>query len=366
MNNDLRPEGMVGEFILKRRIGVGGAGEVWSARSIGRMGHEPIALKFLLPDIKEDSENYAAFFDEVRVARKLVHENIVRVHDLHELGRHIVLSMELVEGVSLQRLLVHSRKNQEAIPVPYCMLISLDISRGLRYAHSKCKANGGHLEIVHRDISPHNVMVTENGISKITDFGIAVFEGRFTETQSGCVKGKFGYMAPEQYHFGEATLKTDVFCAGIVFWELFANRKLFERSTQHHLQSIFAQGIPPVGQLRPTVPSPVEAVISQMLAIRSESRLESMAKVEEVLAHTIGADEEKLRDELTSWLKTTHVNARRQTLPRPDLRNTAPEPTKKMDMMAEQTASAVRDTTSTEIIATPPDARTHKDDRESG
>ncbi len=299
--NDLYPGCLVGEYILEARIGAGGGGEVWSARAITTQGHEPLALKFLLADVESNSKERVAFLDEVRIASKLIHDNVVRVYGLHQFEFHMAISMELVDGSSLHGLAANARKERIPIPAHFVTLIALDCVRGLRYAHEASRVSGKHLDVVHRDVSPRNILVGRNGVSKIADFGIAVFEGRLTHTQSGSVKGKLGYMAPEQLMFGEADIKTDVFCAGIVFWELLCNRRLFDRPTRENLTYMFTNGIPSVQSLNPDVPDKVNSLVSKMLAIQPEDRPAGMEPVEDALKSLVH-NEVELRRGFASWL----------------------------------------------------------------
>ncbi len=309
----------LGPFVLGRQVGVGGTAEVWSAFRDGSQGKDTVALKFLLHEPENDYSLYTCFIDELRVAKQLDHENIVRVHELYHLGGYFVQSMEFVDGASLADILSTVVKQGCQIPLDWGLLVASDIARGLSYAHALKGNDGEDLCVVHRDVSPHNVMVSRSGIAKLGDFGIAVFEDRLDSTLTGRVKGKFGYMAPEQILGETAGLGVDIFCAGIVLWELLATKKLFAMPDCENLLEVINTGkTPDVRTFNAAVPEDIADMIARMLSASPGDRPRSMRLVVQLLDRAVRrqfSDLLRARQDFAAWLahsglkKTEHTRS---------------------------------------------------------
>src|SRR2546425_1790066 len=226
-----------GKYLLLERIAVGGMAEVFAAKAFGVEGFERLlAIKQILPTMGEDPEFISMFVDEARIAVQLAHANIVQVLELGKHEESLYIAMEYVSGRDLRQLMERFRKRQEAMPLPQVCLIVAEVCEALDHAHRKRDAQGRALGIVHRDVSPQNVLVSFEGEVKLIDFGIAKAESRLQKTQSGILKGKFSYMSPEQVKGDAVDGRSDVFACGILLWELVCG----ERSEEHtsELQSL--------------------------------------------------------------------------------------------------------------------------------
>jgi serine/threonine-protein kinase len=185
------------------------------------------ACKRLLPQFRDDPEFRAMFVDEARVAGLLRHANVVSVLDVDEDDDGPYLLMDFVEGVSLAQVIVRSQEANQRLPVQMCAKIAAQMARGLHAAHEATTADGKALGLIHRDISPQNVIVGYDGIVRVTDFGIARAEGRSSATTTGLLKGKPGYLSPEQLRFEKPDRRSDLFALGVVLWEMLAGERLY-------------------------------------------------------------------------------------------------------------------------------------------
>jgi serine/threonine-protein kinase len=213
-------------------IGSGGMANVYLARARGPAGFERfVAVKVMHEHIARDPEFSAMFLDEARLAAQIRHPNVVPTLDVSEDG-HIIV-MEYVEGASLNEVLRRERRiSKRCLPLPVTMRVILDVLEGLHAAHELRSQDRTPLHLVHRDVSPHNILVGIDGVARITDFGIAFAEARLTSTQKGKLKGKMPYMAPEQLEGAEVDRRIDVYAAGCVLWEMLAGQRLFRADNE--------------------------------------------------------------------------------------------------------------------------------------
>jgi hypothetical protein len=296
----------LGPFKLIRCIAKGGMAEIWLAdERKADQRSEQVALKILSAQFAHDQTFHDMFGDEVRIASHLTHENIVRVHGAFEIDGHLIQSMELIEGKDLRRILSALARQGESFPVPLALLIAREVARALSYAHTRKSDDGKPLEIVHRDISPHNLMITVDGGVKLLDFGIAKAAERLTRTRLGVIKGKVSYMAPEQALAVGVSPKTDIFSLGIVLWEMLAMRKLFVGETDPViLERVVRADVPPIQEYNASVPEEASALLRQMLAQRAPVRPESARVVENALTRILMRhfkEGESSRESLAAW-----------------------------------------------------------------
>jgi len=217
-----------GKYLLVERLAQGGMAEVFRAVYQGAAGFEKqVAVKRILPVFDGTKDFVAMFVDEARIASSLTHVNIVQVSDFGELDGSYYLAMELVDGVDLGRLREAASKRGLRIPVPIVAYIIAEAARGLAYAHDKRGNDGAPLGIVHRDVSPQNVLISYAGEVKIADFGIAKATGKLHKTESGAVMGKIRYMSPEQINGEPLDGRSDLFALGVIFWELLVGAPLW-------------------------------------------------------------------------------------------------------------------------------------------
>ncbi|HXU71496.1 MAG TPA: serine/threonine-protein kinase [Polyangia bacterium] len=217
-----------GKYLLVERLAQGGMAEVFRAVFSGAAGFEKqVAVKRILPVFDGARDFVAMFVDEARIASSLTHVNIVQVSDFGELDGSYYLAMELVDGVDLGRLREAAARRGLAVPVPIVAFLIAEAARGLAYAHDKRGPDGVPLGIVHRDVSPQNVLVSYAGEVKIADFGIAKATGKLHKTESGAVMGKIRYMSPEQITGEPLDGRSDLFALGTIFWELLTGSALW-------------------------------------------------------------------------------------------------------------------------------------------
>ncbi|HUU01290.1 MAG TPA: serine/threonine-protein kinase [Myxococcota bacterium] len=242
-NNDRFPREF-GKYHLIERIATGGMAELFRAKLYGAGGFEKdLAIKKVLPQFASDDSFVQMFMDEAMITVTLSHGNIVSVLDFGVLDGEYYLVMEFVDGVDLLSLVKKSVETSDPFPPPIASYIALEICRGLDYAHRKVGADGNPLEIVHRDISPQNILVSFEGEVKIVDFGIARAASRITSTQAGVVKGKLAYMAPEQIVGHKVDRRADVYSVGVTLYEMLTNRRPFEGDTPQETIALSTRGI---------------------------------------------------------------------------------------------------------------------------
>ena len=217
-----------GKYLLLERINVGGMAEVFKAKAFGVHGFQRIlALKRILPNIMEDEDFIKMFIDEARIATHLEHGNIARILELGQHGHSLYIAMEYVQGRDLRELLSRCRKRGIEFPIHLAAYIISEACKGLDYAHRSTDLVGNALQIIHRDVSPQNILLSWDGAVKICDFGIAKAQNRASQTQAGVLKGKFAYMSPEQVRGKPIDHRSDIFGLGVIAHEMVAGRRLF-------------------------------------------------------------------------------------------------------------------------------------------
>ncbi len=263
-----------GKYSLVRKIGVGGMAEVYLARTTVAQGlAKTLVIKKIHPAYARSRQFVAMFVDEAKIALGLNHPNIVQVFDFGSVGDTYFLAMENIEGLDLLRLLQDCARDKRRIPYGLGAYVVQQIAKGLDYAHRKADEFGEPLGIVHRDISPQNVLVSWDGAVKIVDFGIA--RARHVHEEEGVVKGKFAYMSPEQGRGEPVDCRSDVFSAGIVLYELACARPLFAGRGKEALDQVKAGAIPPPREHAPDLPESLERIILRALAFHRDDRYQT-------------------------------------------------------------------------------------------
>ncbi len=298
----------IGQYELLERFAEGGMAEVYFARFMGVEGfRRECAIKRLLPEQTRRPEVVEMFLDEARLAASLLHPNIVQVFDLGESDGTYFMAMELVDGPHIGRLFAHSLRVAQPLPIELCAWIISQAADGLHHAHTRVDpATGRTLGIVHRDMSPQNVLVSRWGDVKITDFGIAKMRERRSRTRAGVMKGKLGYLSPEQCLGRPLDRRSDVFALGIMLYELLTRRRLYKEGSELEVM----QRITTEEPLPPSVRNPdVDVVLSEIAlrALRKEpdQRFQSAAELGDALSAWLGrrgvAD---VRAALSFWVRT--------------------------------------------------------------
>jgi serine/threonine protein kinase len=263
-----------GKYLLVDRINVGGMAEVFMAKAFGVEGFERVlAIKRILPNMADDDEFINMFVDEARIAVQLSHANVVQVYELGKFENQYYIAMEYVSGKDLRQILDAFRKRGQTLPFPAAAFIAGKICEGLDYAHRKGDPSGRPLNVIHRDVSPQNILVSFEGAVKITDFGIAKAEDRASKTQAGVLKGKFGYMSPEQVRGLTIDHRSDIFAVGILLYEMVTGKRLFiGESDFSTLEKVRNAEVVPPRQHNPKVSEALEHVMLKALARERDER----------------------------------------------------------------------------------------------
>jgi len=257
------------------RLDAGGMAEVFRGRAISIEGFEKqVAIKRVLPHLAKNQKFVNMFLDEAKLSLFLDHANVVSVFDLGRAADTYFIVMEYIDGPNLKRLLEWVRDHRETVPIELAIYIAIEVCKGLDYAHNRRDHAGQPLGIVHRDISPPNILVSRQGEVKVTDFGLAKAQSQLEVTDPGVVKGKFGYLAPEAALGSPVDSRTDIFAVGIVLWEMLAGRRLFQGATDlETLQLVRKAEIPSLRALNPGVKPELEAIVRAALAREPDARI---------------------------------------------------------------------------------------------
>ncbi|MCB9591514.1 MAG: serine/threonine protein kinase [Sandaracinaceae bacterium] len=266
-----------GKYVLLERINVGGMAEVFKAKAFGVEGFERlVAVKRILPSIAEDQEFITMFIDEAKIAVQLTHANIAQIFDLGKVADSFFIAMEFVHGKDLRAIFDRARKRGETVPVPMACYTVMKVCEGLDYAHNKKDAAGRELNLVHRDVSPQNILISYDGETKIIDFGIAKAAGKAGKTQAGILKGKFGYMSPEQVRGLPLDRRSDIFAVGIVLYELLTGERLFVGESDFStLEKVRNVEIMPPSTYNRRIPEELEQIVLKALAKDVDDRYQT-------------------------------------------------------------------------------------------
>ncbi|HEX3595861.1 MAG TPA: serine/threonine-protein kinase [Polyangiaceae bacterium] len=255
-------------YQIIERIAAGGMAEVYRGESAGVAGfRKRVAIKRVLPQLSANREFIDRFLDEARLGAYLSHSRCVQVFDIGQAGGAHFIVMEYVDGADLQAVLEFMTSRRQLMPVETACKIVLGVCEGLSYAHQATDHRGNALKIVHRDISPHNVLLTRYGEVKLVDFGLAKASSHLVAEDEDIVKGKFGYLAPEVTLGQGSDHRVDLFAAGILLWEMLSGRRLFRgESDVDTFHLVRATHVPDVRELREGVPDGLVAALARALA----------------------------------------------------------------------------------------------------
>lgn len=275
-----------GKYRLIRRIAVGGMAQIWLAVQRGPHGFEKTAvLKVILPELCTNDEFVQMFLDEARLAAGLDHSNVVRIYDFGEVNGQYYLAMEHLPGEDLASIMQSSKRAERMVPIATACDIIVGAATGLHFAHELTDAGGKPLNVVHRDVSPSNIIVTYHGTVKLVDFGIARAESNITKTAAGTLKGKVAYVSPEQASGEVLDRRSDVFALGTVLYELVTLQRPFKRESDlATLKAVVGAPIPVPSSIRPQVPPALDAIILKAMERDLEQRYQSAAELADALA----------------------------------------------------------------------------------
>ncbi|WP_441292132.1 serine/threonine protein kinase [Sorangium sp. KYC3313] len=251
-----------------KRLASGGMAEVFVAESAGIEGFKKqVAIKRVLPQLSKKEQFIAMFLDEARLSAHLSHSNVVSVFDIGVGDGTYFIVMEYVDGADLRALLDHQKKVGRPMTVEVAAFMAAKMCQGLAYAHDLATADGKPLQIVHRDITPANVLITRYGEVKIVDFGLAKASSQLAESDAGIIKGKFGYLAPETVLEQGVDQRVDIFALGIILWEMLAGRRLFLGDSDYITVRLVRDAVvPSLQQINSDVPRELEQIIRRALA----------------------------------------------------------------------------------------------------
>jgi serine/threonine protein kinase len=274
-----------GPYAVYERLGQGGMATVHRAEKRGVGFRRPIALKRLLPHVAADPALVKLFVDEARLASHLRHTNVAQTYELGKVGDTFFIAMEYASGPTLAQIIRQSHNAAGDIPLTIIVNILQQVCEALDYAHNLCDETGQSLRIIHRDVSPANIIVTSTGIVKLIDFGIAKATISSVKTQTGFIKGKFGYIAPE-YITGQLDARADLFAVGVVAHELMSGRRLFEgRDDFETLQNIRDMDLLPPSHWNPHVTPDLDDIVMTALQRDPAHRWQSAGAMQIALAN---------------------------------------------------------------------------------
>jgi serine/threonine-protein kinase len=311
-----KPSTLVPGFMLDRYellcpIAKGGMAEVWIARLHGKRGFQKlVAVKSILPEYAGDHAFQQMFLDEAHISAGIEHGNVAQILDLGEQHDALYIVMEYVDGESLSRLQRVLVKKAFSVPQGVVLRILSDVCQGLHAAHELRDKNGSLLNVVHRDVSPQNILVTDKGVSKLIDFGIAKARDRVAgETSSGLLKGKIQYMAPEQAIGGALDRRADVWAIGAILYHLLAGKPPYDADNQMATLRLLTSGRPPL-PLPGAVPAAVSAVVRKALAFKPENRFATALEMHKALEAAMVAAGLTTSTADVGMFVTEHLHAR--------------------------------------------------------
>ena len=264
----------LGRYEVIRHLASGGMAEIYLAQGIG----EKVVVKVISPDRAQDQKFIQMFLDEARVASTLHHPNIAQMIEVGRHGDTYFFAMEYIQGETARALIERAIAMDTRLPLAVCLRIVAAVAAGLHHAHERKGGTGTQMQIVHRDVTPSNIMIAVDGSVKLLDFGIAQAEGRAAETQSGTIKGKFAYMSPEQCRGKSVDRRTDVFALGIVMYELTTQRRAFRTDSDFDTMDRIVRG----RLLKPTMidaryPRDLEQILLRAMATEPAERYQTAA-----------------------------------------------------------------------------------------
>ena len=275
---DLPVLGKFAGYDVLGRLALGGMAEILLARHANTDGEQRfLVLKRILPHFEQDSDFVQMFLDEAKIGMQLKHPNICQFHQFGaDEGSHFIV-MEWINGMPLGRLIRKARKSG-GVGLPIALRVGIDVARALHYAHIANDEHGEAFNIIHRDVSPHNIMIAYNGAVKLLDFGIAKADHRAHKTQAGVVKGKFAYMAPEQCTAGQADHRLDVFALGVCIFETITGRSLYRRKTEAAtMRAVIMDPVPSLKERLPDVSEDLDKILQKALAKEASDRFDTAA-----------------------------------------------------------------------------------------
>ena len=276
------PSSEFGQYTLLERIAVGGMAEVWKARMKGVEGFQKtVAIKKILPHLTDSSDFVTMFIDEAKLAAQLNHNNIIHIYDLGKIGDDYFIAMEFVDGKDLRSILNSARAESRPLPLGLALLVGSRLASALDHAHRQKDFEGRALGLVHRDVSPQNVLISYDGDIKLCDFGIVKAVTKASKTQMGALKGKLQYMSPEQAWGRPVDARSDIFSLGSLLFEMLTGRRLFSGESEMSVLDAVREGrIQAPRDLDPRLPLEVNALVLKALARDPDDRFQTAGEMQ--------------------------------------------------------------------------------------
>ena len=266
-----------GQYLLMEHIATGGMAEVYKARMMGMEGFQKtVAIKRILPHLTDNEEFVTMFVDEAKLAAQLNHNNIIHIYDLGKIDRSYYIAMEYIDGRDLRSILQECRDRGQHVPLPMALYLATLLASALDYAHRRRDFENRDLGLVHRDVSPQNVLISNEGDIKLCDFGIAKAASKASHTRAGALKGKLQYMSPEQAWGKDIDHRSDIFSLGLVVYEMLTLEKVFSGESELSiLEQVRNPKVEPPSALNPEVPPEVDAIVLRALETDRDDRYQS-------------------------------------------------------------------------------------------
>lgn len=275
----------IGDYLIIEKLAQGGMAQVFKAKTVDPAGIERlVVIKRILPHISSDPDYVDMLIDEAKIAVHFTHGNIAQIYDLGKVNEDYFIVMEYVDGKTLGQVMRQLRSYQEPIPIDIAVYCLIELCQGLDYMHRKKDPLGRPLEVVHRDISPQNIIISYSGTIKIIDFGVAKATEKLSQTQSGVLKGKFAYMSPEQASGKTLDSRSDIFSAGIILWELLTQKRLFKKDKNAEtVKAVRKADVSFPSEIRPEIPKFLDHIVLKALNKRRGGRYNSALTMAEDL-----------------------------------------------------------------------------------
>ncbi|MEE2786941.1 MAG: serine/threonine-protein kinase [Myxococcota bacterium] len=286
-------QGMAQRYTVLERIDSGGMAEVWKGRLSSLEGFDKnIAIKRVLPHLAQNKKFMSMFLDEARLSLHLNHANIVQTFDIGVSDNSYYIVMEWINGANLKNIMETAIAQRFRIPREQAVFIAIEVCKGLSHAHNRQDSDGQNMGIVHRDVSPPNILVSREGEVKLVDFGLAKAVTQLSATDPGVIKGKFSYLSPEAAKGEVVDYRADIFSVGILLWEMLAGRRLFEgRSNLETVKMVRAAEIPSLRSFNPKVEPQLEDLLNRALAVDASDRFQSAEQLGHELSRYLFANQ---------------------------------------------------------------------------